>query len=126
MKQEIYEEVEHDDLFQGNTTVARTSQPIKIRFTSNSLYDLFVYLVVYSLPEQFFSYPAAVTITGDWAANLDLSQIATHRWPNVIFWSVGLTTLGQRWPNVLIMTVGDILRGHSWANIGVMPQNCWY
>jgi hypothetical protein len=31
-----------------------------------------VYLFVYSLPEQFFSYPAAVTITDDGAANLDL------------------------------------------------------
>ena len=31
-----------------------------------------VYLFVYSLPEQFFSYPAAVTITGDGAANLNL------------------------------------------------------
>jgi hypothetical protein len=28
--------------------------------------------VCFCLPEQFFSYPTAVTITGDWAANLDV------------------------------------------------------
>ena len=32
----------------------------------------FVCLFCLKPPEQFFSYPAAVTITGDWAANLSL------------------------------------------------------
>ena len=32
----------------------------------------YVYLFCLQPPEQFFSYPAAVTITGDWAANFGL------------------------------------------------------
>jgi hypothetical protein len=43
------------------------SQPIL-----NALFCLFVYLFVYGHLSIFFSYPAAVTITGDGAANLDL------------------------------------------------------
>ena len=41
---------------------------IKLVLKKQGIYCLFVY----SLPEQFFSYPAAVAITGDGAANLDL------------------------------------------------------